>query len=222
MKGERKTMTTKPLTRQATAVLLVVALGIVGVIVATATASHDSAQRTVGHRHGSRVAIGVFSHRPKGLAHVARTGSLAPPAGAILAAVVGKTEIYALHNNKNEDCVIELTANAGGGSVCALSKTVEEEGIVGIGFKGEGATAPGSEPTLRVAAMVPNGVTSVTVTDRDGSSYVVPVINNVVDREDIHAATVSYRLPGGGSQTTNVATMVDHIPTQPGPPGSSK
>src|SRR4029077_9526036 len=98
----------------------------------------------------------------------------------------------------------------------------EEEGIVGISVEGAGATAPGSASTLRVTAMVPNGVTSVKFTDRDGSSYEGPVANNVVEREDIGAASVSYSLPGGGNQTTNVAAMADHIPSRPGPPGSSK
>jgi hypothetical protein len=70
--------------------------------------------------------------------------------------------------------------------------------------------------------MVPNGVPSVKFTDRDGSSYAVPVTNNVVEREDLNVASVSYVLPGGENNTTNVAAMVDHIPSQPGPSGSSK
>lgn len=215
-------MRVKLLARRAAALPLIVATVVVGVVVATAVASHDSAHRTTHHYHGLRTSIGVFSHHPKGLARIAQTGSVTPPAGAILAAVVGHTDVYASHNFRGEDCVIHITPGAAGGSVCGRPTTVEEEGVVGVGFEGKGATAPGSPPTLRVTAMVPNGVTSVKVTDRDGSSYDVAVTNNVVMREDINAASVSYSLPGGGNQTTNVATMVDHIPTQPGPPGSSK
>jgi hypothetical protein len=221
MKGERETMSMKSLSGQAVTLLLVVAAVVVGVVVTTATASHDSTHKTI-HHHRSKAGIGVFSHHPKRLAHIATAGSVTPPAGAILADVVGRTNVYASHNARGEDCVIQITPGAAGGSVCGRPTVVEEEGVVGIGVEGVGATAPGSAPTLRVTAMVPNGVTSVKFTDRSGSSYTVPVTNNIVEREDINAASVSYALPGGGSQTTNVAAMIDHIPSQPGPPGSSK
>jgi hypothetical protein len=220
MKGKRKIMTTKTLTGRAASLILVVTAAIVGMLVATALASSESHKSV--HYPRQRTGIAVFSHPPKGRARIAKAGSLTPPTGAILANVVGRTAVYVSHNATGGDCVIELTIGAGGGSVCARATTVEEEGMVGVGVEGEGATAPGSPRTLRVTAMVPNGVTSVKFTDRDGSSVVVPVTNNVVEREDLNAASVSYALPGGGSHTTNVAAMVDHIPSQPGPPGSSK
>lgn len=211
----------RSLTRQTVALMLVAAAAIAGVLVATALASSGT-HKSVHHRGARRTGIAVFSHHPKGVARIAKAGSLTPPTGAILAAVVGRTEVYAFRNTSSQDCVIHLTVGAGGGSDCGHPAKVEEEGIVGVGIEGEGATAPGSRPTLRVTALVPNGVTSATVTDRDGSSYEVPVTNNVVEREDINAASLSYTLPGGGIQTTNVAAMVDRIPKQPGPPGSSQ
>lgn len=75
---------------------------------------------------------------------------------------------------------------------------------------------------LRVTALLPNGVSSVQFTDRDGSSYSVPVTNNVVVHEDIDIAGVSYALSDGVTETTNVAAVVDHTPQQPGAPGSSR
>lgn len=214
-------MTTKSLTGRVASLMFVVTAAIIGLLVATALASTGS-HRGVHHRKGKRTGIAVFSHHPQGLARIARVGSLTPPAGAILAAVVGRTEVYVSHNAKGGDCVVELTVGAGGGSVCGRSTVVEEEGLVGVGVEGEGATAPGSPRTLRVSAMVPNGVTSVKFTDRDGSSYPVPVTNNVVEREDLNVASVSYVVPGGESRMTNVAAMVDHIPSQPGTSDSSK
>jgi hypothetical protein len=70
--------------------------------------------------------------------------------------------------------------------------------------------------------MVPNGVTSVAFTDRDGSTYVAAVTNNVVEREDLNIASVRFILPGGGSRVTNVAEIVDRTPGQPAPAGSSR
>jgi hypothetical protein len=202
-------------------VILVMAAAVAGVMVATALASSDTGKK-MHHRGGRHDRLAVFSHHPKRLARIATAGSLSPPKGAILAAIVGRTEVYASESASGDDCVIHLTVGAGGGSVCGRAATVEEEGIVGVGIEGEGAIAPGSPSTLRLTALVPNGVTNVKVIDRDGSSYEVPVTDNVVEREDILAASMSYILPDGGTHTTNVGAMVDHIPHQPGPAGSSQ
>jgi hypothetical protein len=221
IKDKRKTMTTKSLIRRMAPFIFVVSAAIIALLVATALAS-TGGRWGVHHGGGKRTGIAVFSHHPHGLARIAKAGSLTPPTGAILANVVGRTEVYVSHDANGRDCVIELTVGAGGGSVCGQSTTVEEEGLVGVGVEGEGATAPDSPRTLRVSAMVPNGVTSVKFTDRDGSSYNVPVTNNVVEHEDLNVASVSVTVPGGESHMTNVAAMVDHIPSQPGPSGSSK
>jgi hypothetical protein len=226
MKGERRTMTnsTNPgsvrwLNGRASAVMLVVASVVAGILVATALASSGS--RAKVHRAARKTGIAVFSHHPK-LARIAKAGSLSAPSGAILAAVVNRTEVYVLQNASDEYCVMHLTVGAGGGSICAPYSQVEAQGEVGIGGEGEGATAPGSPAIVRVTALVPNGVTNVRFTDRDGSSYEVRVTNNVVEREDINIASVSYTLPGGGRQMMNVAAVVDHIPHQPGAAGSSR
>jgi hypothetical protein len=210
----------RSLTGRTGAVMLVVAAAIAGMLVATALASSGSQ----GHMRRAMKAgdIAVLLHHPKGLARIAQAGSLNPQPGSILAAVVGRTAVYALHNSNGEDCVINLTASAGGGSVCAPAPQVEAQGVVGISQEGEGATAPGAPATLRVSALVPNGVTSVRFTDRNGASSEVPVTNNVVVREDVDIASVHYTLPSGGSQTTNVAAVVDHTPRQPGPADSSR
>lgn len=203
---------------RAAAVALVVAAVVAGMLITSALGSSGGSVET--HHAARKASIGVFLRDPK-RARIASASSLRAPSGAILAAVVGHTEVYALHHSKSEDCVMDLTVGASGGSVCAPASQVEERGEVGISQEGPGATAPNSPATLRVTALVPNGVKSITVTDRDGSSYGVPVSNNVAEREDINIASVSYT-SGGGTQTTNVAAVVDHMPTQPGPADSSR
>jgi hypothetical protein len=203
---------------RAVAVLVVVTSAVAGTLLATAAlASNGNA-----HRSRGKTGISVFSHQPRGLARIATSGALNPPPGAILAAVVGHNEVYAWHHSSSEDCVMNLHVGGAGGAVCGQGSKVEEQGTVGIFQEGEGATAPNSPATLRVVALVPNGVESVVFTDRDGSSQDVDVTNNVVELEDINIASVSYTLPSGASHTTNVGAIVDHSVRQPGPPGSSR
>lgn len=196
--------------------MLVVALAAIGATlvasVALATNSHPSV----------RTGISVFSHRPKALARIATSGSLNPPPGAILASVSGHNEIYAWHHAAGEDCVMNLHVHGAGGAVCGEAAKVEAVGTVGVFEEGEGATAPNSPATLRVAALVPNGVNSVTFTDRSGTSYAVAVTNNVVESEDINISSVSYKLPNGETHATDVASVVDRGAHQPGPAGSSR
>jgi hypothetical protein len=189
-------------------------------LVASALAS--SATRERAHHTTIRTGIAVFSRHPKGIARIATAGALNPPANAILAAVVGHTEVFAYHNSSGEDCLDHLKIGAAGGGGCAPALLIEERGSVGVFQEGEGATAPGSPATLGVAAMVPNGVSSVRFTDRDGASYEVPVTNNVVEHEDVNLASVSFTMPGGAVETTDVAAIVATTPRQPGPAGSSK
>jgi hypothetical protein len=198
---------------------MLVAAGVVaGMLVATALASSGHVTRHRGPRWG----IAVFSHHPKGLARIASADALKPPAGAILAAVVGKTEVYVSQKPSNEDCLEHFKVGAAAGGGCGPAAQVEEQGSVGIFQEGEGATAPSSPATLGVSALVPNGVTSLTFTDRDGSSYQVAVTNNVVEHEDVNIASVSYTLPDGVTRTTNVEAVVNHTRHAPGLAGSSR
>jgi hypothetical protein len=196
-------------------VMLVAAASVVGVLVATAALASSSGGGN-GHRARARTDIAVLSRRPQGSVHAARGDSLKPPPGAILAAVVGRVSIYVWRNPRHEDCVIDLHVGAEVGLVtCAPSATAERRGMVQVSREARGATAPGSPATVRVSTLVPDGVTSITVTDRDGSSHETRVSNNVAVREDIRAASVSYTLPGGSVRKTNVAAIVDRTPHRP-------
>lgn len=212
--------THKSLRHRVVAVVLVVVAAGVAVVVASAGGAGNGPV-LVRHGKAHRTPLAVFTHRPK-LARIAEVGSLKPSAGAILAAVVGHTDVYVNHDSAGRDCIEHLTAGGAGGGGCASAAKVEEEGSVGVFQEGPGARAPGSPATLSVNALLPNGVRSIKFTDRDGSSYDVPVTNNVVDHEDSNAASVSYTLPGGAVVTTNVAAITDQAPRQPGAAGSSR
>lgn len=189
----------RPFVGRAVAVLVVVAASIAATLLAAAafaSSGHGGKLRTVSKRTG----ISVFSHPPKRLARIAIAGALNPAPGAILASVVGRNEVYALHHSGGEDCVMTLHVGGTGGGACSKAAQVEEEGAVGIFVEGSGATA-----ALRVAALVPDGVEVVTFTDRDGTSREIAVTNNVVELEDDNISSVSYTVPDGAGRPVRVA-----------------
>jgi hypothetical protein len=190
--------------------MLVVVAVIAGTVVAGALSASGNA--TSKHRSTWKSGLAVFSH-PKSRARIAQTDSVSPPSGAVLAAVVGQTEVY-VGQSGGELCVMHMTGSSGGGSVCGKVPTVEAEGVIGVGTGVE-------KSNVRVTALLPNGVKTVTFTDQDGSSYDVSVTNNVVSHEDNNLKSVSYTTPNGVSHTTNVPAILSHIPSQPGAAGSS-
>lgn len=212
------------ITRRAVAVLAVMAGAVAGTLMVTAAlASSNHPGHVTG---GTGIAIFSHHHRSSQLARIASASTLTPPPGAILASVTGSNEVYVLHRNGGEDCVmvlhVSVSVSGSGGGACAPASAAEAEGAVGIFEQGEGATAPGSPATLQVATLVPNGVGSVVFTDRNGASRAVTVTNNVVVEEDMGISSVSYTLPNGTTHTTNVAAVVDRTPRQPGAAGSSQ
>jgi hypothetical protein len=180
-------------------------------VVTSALASKASKKHVAKQPTG----LAVFLHQRK-TAHAASTNPLAPP-GAVLATVVGQTEVYASQitqgsGGATEDCVTHFTGHAGGG-VCASAAKVENEGIVGVG---------GPQGVVRITALLPNGVKSVKITDNDGATYEVAVTNNVVEHEDSNAVTFTYALPGNQIHTTNIAKLLANPPRQPGAAGSQQ
>ena len=65
----------------------------------------------------------------------------------------------------------------------------------------------------KITALVPNGVTSVNVIDRDGSSHTVAVANNVAMDEDANASVVNYSTPDHRTHTTEIAKLLAHLPS---------
>jgi hypothetical protein len=132
-----------------------------------------------------------------------------------LAAVRGNDEIYVGHRYSPTtlDCFWEHINPQGGHGACGKADIVESQGMVSLYEPGEG-------PPRHILAFVPDGVASVVVNDSDGSSHAVSVANNLAVYEDLNIpSTVSFKLPNGASEVTNVAGWV--TPRPPGPPGSS-
>lgn len=183
--------------------------------VAAAATVGTEALATPHDSHHPTKTLTVFTHASRTAR--ARLAAVAPPPGAVLATVVGDTEVFADQNENGEDCVIYLRPSEGGGSACDAAAHVEQYGEVLI--RTGKITVTGAMPKVTVAALVPNGVTSLTFTDRSGKSYTVAVKNNAAEREDNQVASVAYTAPNGSTQTTNVAALVNQIRQQTGPNG---
>jgi len=167
--------------------LALVAVAGVGAVVASGAIASGHSQHT---RH---TGFSVFSH---GLAraHRADAGSVSAPQGAVLAAVINTdgvtNELYAWHRTPQEDCLVDVEAGHESTTACSPSSAAEREGVA---FAGKPSPASG----VNVAALVPNGVTSVRITGSDGSTRSVAVVNNVMDYAASNVTGFSYVMPGG-------------------------
>jgi hypothetical protein len=146
------------------------------------------------HRQHTRHAgFSVFSH---GLAraHKADAGSVAAPPGAVLADVINTdgvtNELYAWHRTPQEDCLVDVESGHEVTTACSPSTAAETEGV---SFAGK----PGLSRGVNVAALVPNGVTTVRITENDGTTRTVAVVNNVMDYASSNMTGFSYVMPNG-------------------------
>ena len=186
------------------AAALAVAVGGTG-LTAVALASGPGARKARSHRGSSQL-------------HVRRTARAASvPSGAVLKFSGSGEAIYSLRRST-------LTAGASNGTgesgealclvwsrtpegldnhtfmgvSCGSAAQVEAEGIV--------MTAGADGKQQAVAALLPNGVTSVTATDSDGASETVHAPNSAVSINDPAITSISYRLPDGTPHVTNLAS----------------
>jgi hypothetical protein len=136
----------------------------------------------------------LFSH-PSSIAKPAAVGGITPPRGATLAAVAGENTVYAWRPSGAEVCVIDLETSGVGGGACDRTPQAEAHGVVLTLRPGAKEMAAGA--TLSMAVLVPNGVSSVNFTDRDGSVRTAAVDNNVAVLADADLASVRYTLPDG-------------------------
>lgn len=175
-------------------------------------------------RKGSpRSAFAVLTHKT---ARIAAVGHGVLPADAILATTAADRSVYVWERAKGEPmggpgtpptgtqtvCEGYLVGNTNpgpGGVACGPISRMAETGAVSFGQ----ARLPGTHTlsSTIVTALVPNGVNSITLTDANGSSYKVPVTNNVVSVEDdklapAPAAAVSYTLPDGQIHSSQLPT----------------
>lgn len=160
-----------------------------------------------------RSALMVFSHplRVRG-ARIASVSGIQAPAGAVLAAVSSQKEIYAWQPTSAQEttpmgaadgghstCMVKVLSSGLESIACGSTAEVEERGIIGLSMPSK------AEPNPSATALVPNGVTSVTVTDNDGATYSAAVSHNAVIIEDPDLAAVSFTLPDGGVNEATVS-----------------
>jgi hypothetical protein len=154
-----------------------------------------------------RAKLGVFSHPLDSSGRrvrMASANSVQAPPGAVLAAASSANEIYVWQptaaeettamqtaDGGNSTCMVELLSSGLESIGCGSTSEVEGRGLIGINMPSKDA------PRLSATAVVPNGVTTVTVTDKDRTTYTIPVSHNAVIIEDPNLAAVSYQLPNG-------------------------
>jgi len=172
---------------RASATALLICAAVVGALVASAHLA-SGARPPVSH-------FAVLSDHPVRVrAHVA--DAVGAPSGAVAAATVGLSSVYVWQRPPEELCVVDIQEGVQGGASCAAVSYATRAGLVVI-------LEPIKGSTPSVAVLVPNGVSSVTVTDLDGVSHAVAVSNNVAVVEDAQAQTVHYEV-GGASQSMRV------------------
>jgi hypothetical protein len=193
------------------ALLLIAIAAIIGSALATGAFA--------GSKHVPKWRISAFSHplrRAKGASATAvPTIPIKGVSGVSLAAVEGANEVYIGHRYSPTtlDCFWERTPSGGHGG-CGRARELEEKGAVSL-YEADEHAYP------HILALVPDGVTSVLITDGDGSSHTVAVANNFAVYEDLRTpASVSFTLPNGATETTNVSAW--RTPQRPGAPGSSE
>lgn len=184
----------------------------------------------LGTRHVRPVPPGsIFSHPSRSRARAASASEVnAPPTGAVLAATTNGEEVFtwqAAASNATpagqapsgaKICVMERQAASGfAGVACYLASEIEAKGSVSVNLPSK------IQRTLGATALVPNDVPNITATDKNGSTQTVPVKDNVAVVDDPQLASVSYQLPDGTTQTTNVLEVVAHAESSEGPPPSA-
>src|SRR6185437_9830276 len=96
-------------------------------------------------------------------------------------------------------CINVIEAKSASGS-CGRSADIQRNGDIEI--------SSGFERPVRVGALMPNGVGSVTLIDRDGSTRNVKVANNVAEAYDSNIASVQFQLPNGSLRTERIPSGV--------------
>jgi hypothetical protein len=180
----------KWLGRQGLATCAVAVIGLVAALGASAS----------NHAASHHKRLGVFAHplTRRGHAKYAETRNL--PADAVLAEVFGAAEIY-VSDEGGMLCIwdIETTYE---GTDCGRTSEIIKEGMITI------RVAFGGQVT--VGALMPNGVSSVTLTDNNGASHQLKVANNVAEIHDANVASVRYTLPDGTTRTEKIPYHVLH------------
>jgi hypothetical protein len=180
------------------AVLAIAALAMAGTLLTTALTASG---HVTHHRLNRKPGFAVLSH-PLKHARIASAGGVQAPPSADLGGVIGGHAIYAWQREAGKICLVDIDNVGGSGGACSATASAEEKGVNLINL-------PVGGNTLSVVLLLPNGVKTVTFTDRDGSTRVENVTNNVAEDEDDNLASVSYTTPSGANEGIDVAALVD-------------
>lgn len=167
---------------------------------AYANGHHGTHHRKAGGR------LAVFSHpahRRRHRSHQSQStqqsaGEMRLRAGAVLAETVEGTEVY-VSEDDGIICLILVEPSSGGES-CGMAASVEQNGMLDIGI--------GPSGHVHVAAVVPNGVASITLRDDDGAVHTAAVVNNVMLMYDANVSSVEYKLPSGSMRVVDIPPAV--------------
>jgi hypothetical protein len=164
-----------------------------GASVLAACGSSRPRQRT--SQTASTGGLAVFAHP---LASRAGPRAVHVPKGAVLAeasrenrAYVSRQYVAQAYGNLTQGaylCLTDVEAGQLSGTVCGPTEKVELSGALAVHL---------SHGRVRIGMLLPNGVRSVTIMNRDGGERVVSVLNNVVEAEDRSPVAVQYELAGG-------------------------
>ena len=190
-------------------------------IIALASVVAAGAVASIGNTHKSRhhrKKVTGFSVLTRHRADAATSSSSvnSPPASARLAATSGDEEVYVWQEEEGHEppssmmlgegpkiCIMERLHSSGFAAVgCSLASELERKGSASINVPSK------ADPLLGVTAFVPDGVKDVTAMLRDGSSREVPVTNNIAVVNDPELASVSYELPDGHVETSDVSSAL--------------
>jgi hypothetical protein len=147
--------------------------------------------------------LSVFAHAARHARSADATAPRIPLAGVTdvsVAAVHGGDEILIGHRATPTVlyCFWDRTA-AGGSGGCGRVSDLEARGAVSL-YEANATDNP------HVLAIVPDGVSSVTIKDSDGSSHTVAVASNIAVYEDAaKPASVSFTLPNGAEESTDIS-----------------
>jgi hypothetical protein len=170
-----------------------------------------------------RSAFAVLTHKVDRAAAVSQSFL---PSDAILATTAGDRHLYVWERAAGapmgksgtpsaktqlicQGYLVGQAASSPGGVSCGEISELAQTGSVTFGKVRNPGTHTFSNAIVTV--LVPNGVKSVTITDANGTTYEVPVTNNVASVEDSKlapppAAAVLYKLPDGQVHSAELPT----------------
>jgi hypothetical protein len=182
--------------RSAVAMLILVALASAGTAALAGAFAHPHRTSAKTYNHSG---FAVFSRHHSG----ARTATASDiPANAVLAGTSKadgqSNEVYAMERAPGEYCLLDIENVEARTVACGAKVAAEEHGLL---FAEKSDEYAGTN----VVGLVPNGVSTVTFTNTDGTAHVVKVTNNFVAYANAGGvASTRFTLPNGSSEERRI------------------